>query len=447
MNQPMLDAIEFLLDTATDKNLDAEVLAFKRSSTAISFQQRKLDQFSLSDTQQIGVRVLDGKHEGVAFSESLDSSSLEDMLTAAHENARAIEKEWVSELRGEQKLPAMDSLFNPALLDVTTEQKITAAEKLESSALDFSPEIQSVAYSRYADATATAWIANTKGLRGTYKNNYCMAYASCLAKDGAGAVMDGEVEMGRDFGKLNTAAIAKMAAEKTLKRRGATRPKTGTYTIVFENRAAESLLGLITGYFSAKAVDENRSPLKGKLNTPLFAKALTLTDDPFLTDAGGSRPFDEEGYASQKTTLVENGLIKNFLTNSVLARKMKLPHTANASRAPSTDLDVSATNIVVAPGKQAFVDLVNADAKVIVISNMLGFAGFRGASGDFSIPMEGSLYENGRWSVPLKDFLISGNILQLLGNVEAVGNDVRKPIGGVISPSLLVRGLNVAGQS
>src|SRR5690242_13084425 len=129
MNQQMLDAIEFLLDTAAEKKIDAEVLAFKRNSTAISFQQRKLDQFSLSDTQQIGVRVLDGKHEGVAFSESLDSSSLEDMLTAAFDNARAIEKDWISELRGEQKLPAMDGLFNQALLDVTTEQKITAAEK------------------------------------------------------------------------------------------------------------------------------------------------------------------------------------------------------------------------------------------------------------------------------------------------------------------------------
>jgi predicted Zn-dependent protease len=61
--------------------------------------------------------------------------------------------------------------------------------------------------------------------------------------------------------------------------------------------------------------------------------------------------------------------------------------------------------------------------------------------------MEGYLFERGKLSCPLKDFLISGNILKVLEGVEAVGDDVRNPMGGVISPSFMVRGLNVAGKS
>ncbi len=61
--------------------------------------------------------------------------------------------------------------------------------------------------------------------------------------------------------------------------------------------------------------------------------------------------------------------------------------------------------------------------------------------------IEGHLFENGQRARPLKDFLMSGNILELLLGVEAVGNDVLKPLGSIVCPSLLVRDLNIAGQA
>jgi PmbA protein len=258
--------------------------------------------------------------------------------------------------------------------------------------------------------------------------------------------MDGKMESYRSFEQLKTKAIAQEAAQRTLDRIGSVRPDTGKYTVVFENRAAENLIGLIAGYFSSKSVDENTSPLTGKLGQKLFSSELTLTDDPFCVEAGGTRPFDDEGYASQKTVLVDGGKVSSFLTNSVMARKMKLAHTASAARAPSTDLDVSVSNIIVTPGKHSFDALVNSDKRVIVVTDLKGTAGFRATSGDFSIPVEGYLYENGKKSIPIKDFLISGNILQLFSAVEAVGQDPLPPTGNVVCPSLLVRGLNVAGK-
>src|SRR3954469_13913689 len=113
MSDAMNGAIDHVLESAAHQKIDLEVLASENRSTAISFQGRKLEKFAVSETHQIGVRVLDGKHEGVAFSESLERASLDEMLSAARENARMIEKEWISELRGAQKLPSMDSLFNP----------------------------------------------------------------------------------------------------------------------------------------------------------------------------------------------------------------------------------------------------------------------------------------------------------------------------------------------
>ncbi len=443
----MDDAIDYLLECAKESRLDLEVLANERKSTGIAFQKNKMDQFSFSETHQLGVRVLDGKHEGLAYTESLDRESLDQVLKEARTNARAIEKDWISELHSATNLPELKGMYNPQLEEVAVKEKIANAQQLEAAALEFDPAITAVAYTRYSDMAGTVWIANSKGLRGSYRQNFCSGYTYCLAKDGENNVMGGEVGYAQSMVALNASDIARKAAAKALARRGAVRPKTGSYTVVFENRAAETLIGLIGNYFNAKAVDENTSPLKGKLGQKIFSDQITLMDDPSFVAATGCRPFDAEGYAAQKTTLVERGVVKSFLTNSVLARKLNLPHTASASRAPASDLDIGTSNMLVRPGTSSFADLLNSDKQVLLVSTLNGLAGFRAASGDFSIPMEGSLYLEGKLSAPLKDFLISGNILELFASVEAVGNDVLSPIGDTVCPSLLIRGLNVTGQS
>ncbi len=444
---PMDHAIDYLLDTAGKQKMDLEILGFERSSTAISFQKSKMDQFSLSETRQLGVRLIDGKHEGVAYTEALDSDSLDQLLTEARNNARAIRREWIADLHTSANLPEMNGLFSEALEKTTVEEKISSAAKLESAALAFDHRISGVAYSTYGDSRLRQWIANSKGLNGSFATNSCYAYTYCMAKDGDNTVMDGEYHTRRGFDSLDTEQLAKEAARKTVARIGSVRPQTGRYTVVFDTHVAASLVGLITSYFSAKAVDEKTSPLSGKYGEKVFSKELSIIDDPFDLRAWGARPFDDEGYASKKTTLVENGVVKSFLTNSVLARKMDLPHTASAARSPSSDLDVSASSILVTPGKSTLQDLLAADAKVIYVTDISGMAGFRAASGDFSLPIMGDLYENGKRSAPLKDFLMSGNILQLFSMIESVGSEVMPPRGKTVCPALLVRDLNISGQA
>jgi PmbA protein len=445
MSQEIENAIDHILQSAT--GLKIEILAAQNESTSISFQSGQMDQFSFSQTHQLGVRVLDGRREGVAYSESLNPGSLDQMLEEARENARMIEKDFIADLAQPAEIKPIPGLYDASARAISMEEKVKAASTLEKAALDFDPAITSVANSRYGDVFATAWIANSRGYRSSYRQTRCFAFARCLAKDGENAVMDGEARVCRGFADLNPRAIAETAARKTLARRGAVRPATGKYTVVFENRVAEDLIGHISDYFSAKAVDEGLSPLKGRIGERVFSAKLTLIDDPFYLAANQCRPFDDEGYASRKTVLVEGGVVRSFLTNSVLARKMNLPHTASASRAPSTDLGVSPSNILVQPGKKSLQDLLASDRKVILVTAALGSAGFRATSGDFSIPVEGHLFENGQARSPLKDFLISGNILNLLGAVEEVGSDALSPVGSIVCPSLLVRDLNISGQT
>lgn len=441
------NAIDYLLNKSSSLKSELEVMGVHRKNTAISFQERKMDQFSFSETRQVGVRVIDGSNEGVAYSESLEPTSLDEMLAEATANSKMIKKEWPSKLNKGLNLPKMDAIYNPELENVPIEEKIRLASEFEVAALDFDKRITSVPYTRYTDASAEFWLANSSGLNGHYKANSVGGYTYCLAKDGELGVMGGEHDMQRSFNKINAKEIARKAAERTISRLGATRPATGRYTVVVENRVAEALIGLMGNYFSAKAVDEKTSPLANKLGSKIFSDQLSIVDDPFTLQGAASRPFDDEGFPSQKTVLIEKGVLRSYLTDSSLSEKLKLPHTASASRSPSTDLDVSSTNLVVQPGSQSLEQLLKSNNKVILLTNPLGFAGVRYTSGDFSIPMEGYMYENGQRVGALKDFLISGNLLQLFSNVAGVGNDILAPLGTIICPSLLIHDVNVAGQS
>ena len=447
MSAQVKTAMETVFESARRRQLEFDLLAVEKRTTAISYQQRRLDQFSFSETRQLGVRVFAGKKEGVAYTENLERQALEKMLDEAEANAHWIERQHLSTLPEQARFQPLNGLHAGSEENVTAQQKLETAARLEAAALDHDSRITSVAYSRYSETEAEVWIANSHGLHASYSSHSVLGYAHCLATDKAGNAMAGEAELHRSFASLDPVRIAKAAADKTVRRLGAIRPKTGRYTVVIENRAAEQLVSQLAHYFSAKAVDERSSVLVGKLGQKVFAAGLHLTDDPFMVASTGCRPFDEEGYPCQTTPLVQDGRVVNFLTNSVLAKKMALPHTHSAQRAPATDLDCGPSTVVVHPGQHSFADLVSSQTEVIVITDLMGMAGFRAASGDFSIPVQGFLYEHGQVKVPLKDFLISGNILELFGGVEAVGHDVLSPVGDTVCPSLLIHDVNISGQT
>ena len=114
----MEQALDYVLKLAANKKLDLEILATEKTTTTVQMQARKVEQFGFSESRELGVRVVSGLHEGIAFTESLDEESLEETVNEAAANSRMITKETASELRGSGSLPKMDFLFNRGLQDV-----------------------------------------------------------------------------------------------------------------------------------------------------------------------------------------------------------------------------------------------------------------------------------------------------------------------------------------
>jgi PmbA protein len=265
-------------------------------------------------------------------------------------------------------------------------------------------------------------------------------------KVGDEARMGAEVFFSRDARGVDVRAVARDGAKKALAKLGVKPPKTGRYPIVLESQVAAEIIGLVASGFSAKEVFERNSLFAGKLGQKVAGTELTLLDDPHLEGGLGSRAFDGEGAWTMRTRLIEAGILKSFVTDSVHAKRMGLPHTANAARGARSELGIGFSNLVVQSGTEPLESLLASYPSVILITEFKGYhAGYQGRSGDFSFESEGELWENGNRVGPLCNFVTSGNVKELLMSIQTVGSRYAPRVSSIVCPDILIRDLAIAG--
>jgi PmbA protein len=456
--EPSFKQIETL---ANADRAEVELLVERSEKLQLSFQKGQPEKFDSSISQVAGLRVIANGYEGYSYSENLSDEALVSAYREALNNANFIAKSDDPSLK--VKLMNFESskansnvamstenpeLFNDSISKVGMDEKLRRGRSLEVSATDVDRRIASVPYNAYVETEGELQILTSTGVRRIQRQSGVMAYSYCLAKDGKESRMAGESVFSRQADKIDTTQVAQIAAKKAIAKLGAESPVTGRYPVVIENEVAAEFFELIADYFSAKSVFEKTSLLARRLGEAIAHSHLTLTDDPFFSGGVGTRSFDSEGAPVQRTVLIENGVLKHFLTNSVYAERLGLEHTASASRGARDQLDIGISNLVVSPGEKTFEQLLTLKPTVILITNFNGYhAGFNHSSGDFSLQAEGELWQNGQRVRPLCDFVVSGNILELLLKIENLSNRMITPKGSVIAPDIFVSELSIAGVS
>lgn len=209
------------------------------------------------------------------------------------------------------------------------------------------------------------------------------------------------------------AEIAKMARDP--KEGGA-----GRRDVVFGPYIFANLLSDVVGSASAFNVDAGFSFFTGKLGERVASEELTLLDDGTIAEGLGSRPFDDEGVPTQRTTIIDRGVLRCYLHNSMTAKKFKTVSTGNAGW-----VEPEPWNIIVEPGPHADEELLGMVDDGLYITNnwYTRFQDYR--KGDFStIPRDGMFrIEGGEVVESLRGLRISDNMLRILQNIEAVSEE------------------------
>lgn len=441
------DNFQKIVTKARQDGAKVEMLISGGEALSIGYSKKKLESFESTQSQMAGLRVILGANQGYAYTENLSEESLLRTYSEALNNARTVQtgEALAVELVKPQTVKAMSDLFAPE--DVAMDRKLEVARLLEEKCLEKDARVTAVPYSGFNESISFKRILNSEGLDQEFKQSYYSGYAYPLAKEGEASKMDGEGFFARKFADIDPGKVAAEGVRKAVSRLGASKLPTGNYAVVIDREQFPTVLQMIDGYFSAKEVHEGKSLFQGKLGQKIASDKFALIDDPFETRGTAVRPFDDEGAASQKTVLFENGFLKNYLSNLEYSRKMNLPHTAHARRSPASQQAIAPTNLVVAKGEKSLQELLSSYDKVIHLASFEGglHAGFKESTGDFSMPAEGFLYENGKNMGPIEQFVMSGNVLDLLRDIEAMGNEYNKPGSSYICPDVLIKSLSFAG--
>ena len=199
--------------------------------------------------------------------------------------------------------------------------------------------------------------------------------------------------------------------------------------------------------FNGKTVLEGASPIANKLGQQVFDEKLRLWDDPTLAYRPESRPCDDEGMPSQRTPLIEQVTVANFLYDLQTAALAHTQSTGNGSRNRGGLPSPSPSAFIIAPGNTTFGEMVQDIKEGLVIEQLMGAEQGNILGGDFSgNVLLGYKVESGKIVGRVKDTMVSGNIYQVLKQIIAVGSDARWVGSFLNTPHLYCPNLSVASR-
>ncbi len=253
------------------------------------------------------------------------------------------------------------------------------------------------------------------------------------------------ISVSRVLNKFNAEKAAKKAAQTAIMAKNPINGNVGKFDILFDPLPFANLLELVGNSASIFNMESGLSFFQNSLNKKVASDIINIYDNGLLKNGLGSSKCDAEGYPSQDTVIIENGIFKNYLHNTFTAKKYKVKSTGNAGIiAPEP------RNIILKQGKNKFSKLLESIKKGIYVTNVWYTRATNVMTGDFStIPRDGIFYiENGKIKYPIKNIRISDNMLNILQNIISIANNSEQIKGWeaekpVTCPSILVKGLNI----
>lgn len=423
----------------------AEAAGAERRALSITVRLGELEEVEREESRDLGLRVFIGRRQATVSGSDISAEARAKLVERAVAMARLAPEDPYAGLADPDRLahgPFADlDLYDPA--EPTPETLETRARAAEDAAR----AVEGVSNSDGASASWStgAWrLVTSGGFSGAHQASGFSISASAIAAD------DGGMETGHDWRSVRWQddlprpdAIGAEAGRRAVGRLGARKIASTTAPVIFENRLAMSLISPLIGAISGPAIARGTSFLKDKLGQPVFARGVTLTDDPHRRRGLGSSPFDDEGVANHAMNLIDDGVLTTWLLNSSSARQLGLQTTGHASRGLAGPPGVSVSNLTLQPGENDQAGLMKDAGAGLLITSMFG-PSLNGNTGDWSVGCSGFWFEDGEIAYPVNEITVAGNLVDIYARLVP-GSDLEIR-GASNAPSLLVDALAVAGR-
>jgi PmbA protein len=422
------------------KDVDsAEVIFEQGESRSVSFENNKLKCVNTKSIRGIGLRVI--KNGRIGFSGTTDLRKPERLIANAIESAK-FGQEAKFQFPSQTTFPKVETFDDKAVNYSLEEEAIELGRNAIDAALTVNPDYECGV--EIGKGIGLIRLINSSGLDVSCQATHSSIDIDILLVKGRSLIWTSEGESSQRL-SVNLDKHLKKALESQRLAQKEMQISTGTYPVIFTPRAVGTALATFEVGCNGKLVQKGASPLAGKIGEKIIDERVSIYDDSTTDYADGSFPFDGEGIPAQKTPIIENGVLKNYIYDLQTAGMMNAKSTGSGARGFSSQPSPGYSNVIVEPGDMAFEDMIADMKRGLLVDQVLGGGQSNVLAGEFSVNIDlGFLIENGEIVGRVKDCMIAGNAFDIFNNITALGNKSEWH-GATCLPHFYFRALNVAG--
>jgi PmbA protein len=439
-----LDILTALIAKAKARGADAaDAVLFEGASISHARRLGKVEKLERSEGYDLGLRVFFGKRQATVSSNDRSAAALGELAERAIAMARVVPEDPYCGIAAPEEL-ARDI----PKLDICDPEEPAPERLIERAAAaeDAARSVEGVTNSEGAEAgwgRSKVALAASNGFTGSYETSGQGVSVAVVAGNGTAMERDYDFASAVYGADLEDAAtVGKRAGERAVKRLNPRKVPSQKVPVVFDPRVSRGLLGHLTGAISGPSIARGTSFLKDKLGQPIFAKGITVREDPHRRRGLRSKPFDGEGLANRSRAIVEDGVLTTWLLDLASARQLGLKSTGHAARGTGSPPGPSPTNFWLEPGTLSPEDLMADIGEGFYVTELMGM-GVNGITGDYSRGAAGYWIERGELAYPVSEVTIAGNLKDMFMRLTAAADLEFKT--GFDAPTVRIEGLTVAG--
>lgn len=437
----------------------AEVYLENRISRRITMEESKFKSGVYAISQGAGVRVISGDKTGYAYTDDLTEEQLMRSAEVASYIARGSKSVEPVDIQ-DTKRKSFITVKVP-LEEVADKKRLEVMKRANQAALDYDLKIK-MAFISYYDEIRGRAVANSEGLLvsdelpllffiiqtlGVGKNTRHMSRERLSRHSG--------FEM---FKEVTPEEVARTAAREAIAMLDAKDAPAGKMDVVLQNGWGGVLVHEAVGHpLEADTIAKKIGVFTGKMGQKVASDVFTMVDDGSLSNRRGTTNFDDEGTQMKRNVLIKDGMLTKYMSDILSAKQLNMERTGNGRRQSFRHIPIPRmTNTFIEKGKDKPEDILASTKSGIYVQSLSG-GSVNPITGIFNFTCrEAYLIENGKKTTPVKGATLIGSCLDVISNIDAVGDDLDFGPGicgkGQIAevsagqPTVRIRGINVGGS-
>jgi len=409
--------------------------------TTLDFTDRKSKEISSYETTQCGIRTFINGGWGFVVLKDLDKKSIIDGFTTAIKLARLSESLCVNKFKIQKRDPIIKSFKNDSrkkLEEVNIEEKILLVKHHEKVASDYSSKIKNTR-TVYRDGHGYTIFINSDGSFINQDITLLRLFNLVFAQEngtiqravnsvgGIGGLEIIETEKAQNLSIKSAKEAIELLTSKS--------PVGGKFTVIMDPKLTGTFIHEAFGHaVEADLILSKESILEGMIGEKVAAENISIVDDPTMGQGKlynlpyelfGSYFVDDEGVLSQKTTIIENGILKNFLHNLETASRMDVLPNGHGRASSSVSRPQVRMGITKLEPKDWTLEEMIKDTKNGVLCEDFQYGYTDPTTGNFQFKAKLSYkIENGEKKELMRDVSLSGMTLEVLNRISAIGKKV-----------------------